>query len=76
MPSTGDLCLGRVQKVLTSGERRELADRVRRGFTADASKPNTRWWGDITCLPATGAPSPSRPVRTAAIDKQDINMIS
>ena len=26
------------------------ADRIRRDFTADASKVNTRWCGDITCI--------------------------
>ena len=26
------------------------ADRIRRNFTADASKLNTRWCGDITCI--------------------------
>ena len=27
------------------------ADRIRRDFTADASRPNTRWCGDITYIP-------------------------
>jgi transposase InsO family protein len=27
------------------------ADRIRRDFTADASKASTRWCGDITCIP-------------------------
>ena len=35
------------------------ADRIRRDFTADASKVNTRWCGDITYCSARGLFSPA-----------------